>query len=160
FQSAMRRNEELNRTIAADADARARHAQQITAEIAGFSAEVGQTLSELGRIAQQMVSASASLAKSADRAAARTTDAAAGSSEASGNVGDIASAAEELSASVMEIDRQVVQSNAIAERAVGEAEQTGVEIKTLDAAAKRIGTVKSVAEELDVIASRLRGQVH
>ena len=50
--------------------------------------------------------------------------AAAASYEASANVRDIASAADELSASVNEIDRQVAQSNAIATKAVSEAERT------------------------------------
>jgi methyl-accepting chemotaxis protein len=156
FQTAMRHNEELTQTITADAEARARHESQMTADITAFSAEVEKTLSELGRIAEQMVSASASLATSADHASAGTANAAAASSEASSNVRDIASAAEELSASVMEIDRQVGQSNAVAERAVGEAAQTGVEIKTLDAAAKRIGDVvrliTDIAEQTNLLA--------
>jgi methyl-accepting chemotaxis protein len=156
FQSAMRRNEELNRTIAADVDARARHQSRMTADIAAFGAEVETTLSELGRIADQMVSASASLATAAERASTRTTNAAAASSEASSNVRDIASAAEELSASVMEIDRQVAQSNTIAERAVSEAEQTGGEIKGLDVAARRIGDVvrliTEIAEQTNLLA--------
>ena len=59
----------------------------------------------------------------------RTAGATAASSEASANVRDIASATDELAASVMEIDRQVAQSNAIAEKAVGEAERTNAAVQ-------------------------------
>ena len=41
----------------------------------------------------------------------------------------------------MEIDRQVAQSNAIAEKAVGETERTNAAVKELDEAAQRIGDV-------------------
>ena len=57
------------------------------------------------------------LAGAADDASAKTERAASASLEASDNVRDIASAADELSASVNEIDRQVAQSNTIAEQA-------------------------------------------
>ena len=69
---------------------------------------------------------------------------------------DIASAADELAASVMEIDRQVAQSNAIADKAVGEAERTNAAVQELDEAAKRIGDVVSlitdIAEQTNLLA--------
>jgi methyl-accepting chemotaxis protein len=71
-------------------------------------------------------------------------------------VRDIAAAAEELTASVREIERQVTQSNAIAEKAVGDAERTNHEIKALDEAARRIGDVvkliTAVAEQTNLLA--------
>ncbi len=156
FQQAMRRNEELNRTIAGDAEVRAGRQKQVAAEIERFGAEVEKTLGELARISEQMVGAAGSLAVASDRASTQTASAAGAASEASGNVRDIASAAEELAASVMEVDRQVAQSNSIAERAVGEAEQTSREIKALDAAARRIGDVvrliTDVAEQTNLLA--------
>ncbi len=69
---------------------------------------------------------------------------------------DIASAADELSASVSEIDRQVVQSNAIAAKAVGEAERTNAAVAELDEAAARIGDVvrliTDIAEQTNLLA--------
>mgnify|MGYP003345176573 CR=1 FL=1 len=50
---------------------------------------------------------------------------------------DIAAAADELTVSVLEIDRQVTQSNAVASKAVGEAERTNAAVKELDEAARR-----------------------
>jgi len=156
FQQAMRHNEELNRTVVDDADARARRQEQMSGEIARFSADVEATLSELGRISDQMLAASTQLASAADDASAKTARAEAASSEASSNVRDIASAADELSASVNEIDRQVAQSTAIANKAVNEAERTNLAVKELDEAAARIGDVvkliTDIAEQTNLLA--------
>jgi methyl-accepting chemotaxis protein len=156
FQEAMQRNEDLNRTVSSDAQARARRQEEVTAEISRFGGEMEATLGELGRIADEMLKASTELAAAADQAAARTQGATVASNEASSNVRDIAAAAEELTASVMEIERQVSQSNAIASKAVGETERTNGEIKTLDEAAKRIGDVvkliTAIAEQTNLLA--------
>jgi methyl-accepting chemotaxis protein len=114
FQTAMRTNVDLNRTVLNDAELRSRRQQQMSNEITSFSAEVEATLAELGRISDEMLAASTKLAASADNASTKTARAEESSSEASANVRDIASAADELSASANEIDRQVAQSNAIA----------------------------------------------
>ncbi|HEY4143127.1 MAG TPA: HAMP domain-containing methyl-accepting chemotaxis protein [Pseudolabrys sp.] len=156
FQQAMRRNEELNRTVTDDASSRANRQEQTSNEIARFSADVEATLSELGRISDQMLAASTQLATAADDASSKTARAEAASSEASSNVNDIASAADELSASVNEIDRQVAQSNAIASKAVSEAGRTNLAVKELDEAAARIGDVvkliTDIAEQTNLLA--------
>jgi methyl-accepting chemotaxis protein len=156
FQRAMHHNEELNRAVTGDAQTRAQRQEQMSAEIARFSAEVESTLAELGRISDQMLAASGQLAGAADDATAKTARAAEASSEASANVRDIASAAEELSASVNEIDRQVAQSNAIATKAVNEAGHTNLAVKELDEAAARIGDVvkliTDIAEQTNLLA--------
>lgn len=156
FQQAMRRNEELNRTVFDDAASRAQRQELMSGEIARFSAEVEATLSDLGRISDQMLAASTQLAGAADGAFAKTARAEAASAEASSNVRDIASAADELSTSVNEIDRQVAQSNAIATKAVSEAGRTNLAVKELDEAAARIGDVvkliTDIAEQTNLLA--------
>jgi methyl-accepting chemotaxis protein len=156
FQSAMRSNEQLNRTVISDADLRARRQQHMSNEIASFSSEVEATLAELGRISDEMLAASTQLGAAADNASSKTARAEATSSEASSNVRDIASAADELSASVNEIDRQVAQSNAIATKAVNEVESTNIAVKELDEAAARIGDVvkliTDIAEQTNLLA--------
>ena len=156
FQDAMRRNEELSRTVIDDAQERARRQELMSAEIARFGADLEATLSELGRISDQMLAASGHLAGAADKASERTTGAASASADASANVQDIASAAEELAASVTEIDRQVMQANAIAAKAVSEAEWTNATVKELNEAAGRIGDVvrliTDVAEQTNLLA--------
>ena len=56
----------------------------------------------------------------------------------------------------MEIDRQVAQSNAIAGKAVGEAERTNAAVQELNEAARRIGDVVSlitdIAEQTNLLA--------
>jgi hypothetical protein len=63
---------------------------------------------------------------------------------------------DELSASVNEIDRQVAQSNAIANKAVNEVESTNLAVKELDEAAGRIGDVikliTDIAEQTNLLA--------
>jgi methyl-accepting chemotaxis protein len=156
FQRAVQHNEELNRTVIDDAQARASRQEVMSAEITRFSAEVEATLAELGRMTDQMLAASDQLAGVADDAANKTAKAADASAEASSNVRDIASAADELSASVNEIDRQVTQSNAIAAKAVSEAERTNLAVKELDEAASRIGDVvkliTDIAEQTNLLA--------
>jgi methyl-accepting chemotaxis protein len=156
FQEAMQRNTELNDTVRSEAEARARRQEAIAGEIARFGTEIESTIGDLSAVSTQMLDASAHLAAAADQAASRTAAATSASAEASSNVRDIASGAEELTASVMEIDRQVAQSNAVAEQAVGEAERTNAEIKALDEAAKRIGDVvkliTAIAEQTNLLA--------
>jgi methyl-accepting chemotaxis protein len=156
FQNTMRRNEELSRTVLDDAQARARRQEDVAAEIGRFGAEVEATLAELGRISDQMLAAAGRLTGAADHASMRTSGATTASADASGNVRDIASAADELAASVTEIDRQVAQSNAIASKAVSEAEWTHAMVKELDEAAARISDVvrliTDIAEQTNLLA--------
>jgi len=156
FKEAMRRNAELGRRVAGDSQPRARRQEAMSGEVARFGAEVEATLSELGRISDSMLSASGRLTGAADNASTRTTGAAAASADASENVRDIASAADELAASVTEIDRQVAQSNAIAGKAVSEAERTNAAVKELNDAAGRIGDVvrliTDIAEQTNLLA--------
>jgi methyl-accepting chemotaxis protein len=156
FQQAMRRNVELGETVRADGEARAARQERVTAEIARFGAEIESTITELSAVSSQMLGAASHLAGAADDAASRTTTASVASQEASENVRDIAAATEELSASVQEIDRQVSQSQNIAQRAIGDAEKTNTEIRALDEAAGRIGDVvkliTAVAEQTNLLA--------
>jgi methyl-accepting chemotaxis protein len=156
FRDAMRSNAELSRTVIDDAEARAKRQEGMSLEIERFSAEVEATLSELGRISDQMLAASGRLTDASDNASDRTQGAATASSDASANVRDIASAADELAASVTEIDRQVAQSNAIASKAVSEAEWTNSTVKELNEAAGRIGDVvrliTDIAEQTNLLA--------
>jgi methyl-accepting chemotaxis protein len=155
-QDAVHRNERLNAVAAEEANARTRREELMSEQIRHFGTEVEATLAELGAVAQQMAGACGNLTTGAAQAADRTTGARSASAEASNHVNDIASAAEELSASVMEIDRQVAQSTAIAEKAVAEAERTNDAVGELDEAAGRIGDVvkliTAIAEQTNLLA--------
>jgi methyl-accepting chemotaxis protein len=156
FQNAMRRNIDLNSTVLSDADARSRRQEKMGSEIVRFSAEVETTLAELGRLSEEMLTASKQLSNAAADAAKQTARATDASNGASANVRDIASAADELSVSVNEIDRQVAQSNAIASKAVEEAERTNGAVTELNEAARKIGDVikliTDIAEQTNLLA--------
>jgi len=156
FQDAMRRNVDLNKTVLAAADAKVQRQEQIAAETARFGTSIEVSLSKLDRLFQQMLSASALLADAADLASEKTGGAATAAGEASANVRDIAAAAEELAVAVSEINRQVVQSNAIATKAVSEAARTSDSVKELSEVGRRIGDVikliTAIAEQTNLLA--------
>jgi methyl-accepting chemotaxis protein len=156
FQDAMRRNVELNKTVLAEAEAKVRRQEQIAGETARFGTHIEASLSELDRLFEHMLSASAQLADAADLASAKTGGAATAAGEASANVRDIAAAAEELAVAVSEINRQVVQSNSIATKAVGEAAHTSNSVKELGEVGRRIGDVikliTAIAEQTNLLA--------
>src|SRR5207237_7614471 len=62
FQAAMRRNDELTRTIIDEAQARAKRQDELGAEIDRFGGEVEATVTELGRIAERKGDATAHIA--------------------------------------------------------------------------------------------------
>jgi len=156
FQDAMRRNVELNKTVLAEASAKVQRQEQISAETARFGTEIETSLSELDRLFEHMLSASARLSDAAALASAKTGGAATASGEASANVRDIAAAAEELAVAVSEIDRQVLQSNAIATKAVSEAARTSESVRELGEVGRRIGDVikliTAIAEQTNLLA--------
>jgi methyl-accepting chemotaxis protein len=156
FKMAMHRNQQLNTTVVQNAEARAARQEFLSAEIAAFASSIERSIAELGTISDQVLESASQLSKTADRAAHRTEEATNASTEASANVRDIASATDELAASVMEIDRQVAHSNAIVEKAVGEAERTNAAVQELNDAARRIGDVvrliTDIAEQTNLLA--------
>jgi methyl-accepting chemotaxis protein len=156
FQEAIQRNVELNKTVLAAGEAKSQRQEQVSAEIARFGADIEASLSELGRLFEQMLSASTRLTAAADLASDKTGGAATASGEASANVRDIAAAAEELAVAVSEINRQVVRSNTIATKAVGEAAQTSESVKELGEVGRRIGDVikliNDIAEQTNLLA--------
>jgi methyl-accepting chemotaxis protein len=156
FQGAMLSNLQLNRAAAENADARERQQQKLSADTKAFVSSIELSIANLSAISDHVMEAALQLAAAADRAATRTEGAIGASSEASANVRDIASATDELAASVMEIDRQVTQSNAVAEKAVVEAERTNMAVKELSEAGRRIGDVvrliTDIAEQTNLLA--------
>jgi methyl-accepting chemotaxis protein len=156
FQAAMRHNEELNRTVRSDADARQKWQDDIAAQIVQFSGDVETTLRDLMQLSNEVRSDSSEVATAVESTLDRTMRATDASAEANANVRDIASAADELAMSVLEIERQVSQSNEIAIKAVNEAEATNDTVQELSEAAGRIGDVirliNDIAEQTNLLA--------
>jgi methyl-accepting chemotaxis protein len=156
FQTAMRHNEELNKTVRGDVDARKQRQDQLAAEIESFSAEVDGTLRELMKMSGRAKKAATELSQAVDITVDRTGRATQSSEESNANVRDIASAADELAMSVLEIERQVSQSHDIAMKAVAEAGATNDTVQELSEAAGRIGDVirmiNDIAEQTNLLA--------
>ncbi len=156
FQNAMLSNVALNRAAAQSASAREQEQQTLSVHTKTFASSIEISIANLSTICDQVTEAATQLAAAADRAAHRTEGAIGASSEALSNVRDIASATDELAASVMEIDRQVTQSNDIAEKAVDEAERTNAAVQELGEAGRRIGDVvrliTDIAEQTNLLA--------
>ena len=117
--------------------------------VGGIVGQVSSSATELQATAQTMTS-------TATRTAGQTTHVASAAEEAAANVNTVAAAAEELGVSISEIGRQVEGSADLAQRAVGEADQTGALMQDLSGAVARIGDVvgliASIASQTNLLA--------
>jgi methyl-accepting chemotaxis protein len=113
-----------------------------------FDAQVKGVVDQVSESAGEMQGTARSMSGAVEDASKRSTTVAAASEEASANVQTVASAAEELSSSISEINRQVVQSARIADKAVEEADRTNQSVRGLADAAQKIGDVVKLINEI------------
>lgn len=143
---------EMERLKAAQKDAESRAAEEkrkIMHQLAGdFEASAGQAVHTVSSAATELESTAASMSTTAEQASRQATAVAAASEQASTNVQSVAAAVEELSSSVGEISRQVSTSSAIAAKAVSDAEHTNALVTQLAGAAKQIGAVTDMINEI------------
>ena len=136
------------------AEEQRRHATRTLAE--DFERAVGGIIGAVSASAGQLQATATAMTTTAGRTAGQSTSVAAAAEQAAANVGTVAVAAEELGASVQEIARQVQGSAALADAAVGEANQTGHLIQNLSAVVSRIGDVigliSSIAAQTNLLA--------
>jgi methyl-accepting chemotaxis protein len=121
-----------------------------------FEAAVGSIVANVSASAVRLETAAGVLTRTAETTQRLSGEAAGASEQASGDMQSVAAATEELSASVDEIGRQVLESNRIAQAAVGQAEQTDGRIGKLSRAAQEIGDVvkliTAIAEQTNLLA--------
>jgi len=148
--------EEAERKRAADiAAAAARRrarldlAQSFEQAVAGIVEQVASSATELQATARAMTDI-------AQEAGSQSGTVAAAAEEAAVNVTTVAAATEELGSSIREIGRQVQGSSDLAQKAVGEADQTAALVAELSAAASRIGDVmqmiSAIASQTNLLA--------
>ncbi|WP_343563566.1 methyl-accepting chemotaxis protein [Kiloniella sp. b19] len=116
--------------------------------ISEFEQSSGELLEEVTGSATKMTATSDQLLQSAEDTSLRSHAVAAAAEEASANVQTVASAAEELSSSIEEINRQVRESNTIAEAAVTEVNENVQTIRKLEDSSNRIGEVVQLISEI------------
>ena len=122
--------------------------EKITNAIHEFDSHLRGAIATVGQAASNMQSTAHALATNAEQTTQRSAAVAAASEEASTNAQTVASATEQLSASVGEISRQVTESTKIASEAVMQAERTNLSVQGLTDAAKRIGDVVKLIEDI------------
>lgn len=138
--------EEEKRAAEEQAEAARKQAMIDTAD--NFEQNVNSVVKALAAATTEMQSSAESMSATADQTHRQASVVASAAEEATTNVETVASAAEELSASVEEIDRQVTQSNKIAQSAVEEARATNEKVEGLANAAQKIGDVVSLINDI------------
>ncbi|MCJ2091962.1 methyl-accepting chemotaxis protein [Methylobacterium sp. J-072] len=142
--------DEARRTAEAQRRAVTRQmAEAFEAAVSGIITQVSSAATELQATASQMTA-------SAQETASQSGTVAAAAEQSASNVNTVASAAEQLGSSVDEIGRQVQDSTILAQRAVGESDQTAALVSELSAAAARVGDVvqliASIAAQTNLLA--------
>ena len=133
-----------------DAERAARHSliDHVTKE---FESSVGAIADKVLSSAKDMAALTRDLDQATDSAAERAKSVTRGAETASANVATVAAATEELTGSVAEITRQVEESSRVAAEAAADAARTSTQIRDLSEAAKKIG---DVVDLIDNIASQ------
>lgn len=105
---------------------------------------------------KDLESSAQSMETTADEASAQSTAVAAAASQATSNVQSVATATEELSASIAEIGRKVSESTRAVGHAVEEANNAQDQIRGLETAAQKIGSVvrliSDIADQTNLLA--------
>jgi methyl-accepting chemotaxis protein len=129
-------------------NAQEQHRAAVDAAIAAFRPRIEAMLRTVGDNAVAMRATATSLFAASRKTSQRAEGAVHTSNEASVNVEIAASAAEELSSSISEISRQLGQTNNLVGIAVGEAGLTNKQIGSLAHAARKIGTVVKLIQDV------------
>jgi methyl-accepting chemotaxis protein len=128
--------------------AREQRAKLIEDLTRSFESAAAASIQDLSKAAQEMESSSGSMADTAAQTNHRAATVAAASEQTAQNVSSVAAATEELSSSVEEIKRQVDQSAHKAGDAQQQVVQTNDTVNGLAVAAKRIGEVVSLINQI------------
>ena len=148
--------EQRERDVKAREEAREARRTAMLALADQFEASVMAVVEQLSSSAQEMEGAAGGLTSNADSTMQNAETVAHAASTANSNAQMVASAAEELSASVREITGQTNQSSAAARDAVGRTENAAQDISELVDAARKIGDVvnliNDIAEQTNLLA--------
>lgn len=113
-----------------------------------FKSSVGSVSESLGAATEQLKGAATELIGASERTQQDVSSAEQSSSSAASNVQTVASAAEELSCSVQEIGRQVAGSYEISEQAVQNGAEAIETVKSLTAAASKVGEIVGLINDI------------
>ena len=123
-------------------------AKRVEGAIAGFETVISEMVGAVAAASQQLRSTAQTMAGCSGQASQQSTTVAAAAEQASSNVQAVAAAIEELSASVREIGEHVAQSGQVVARAVDQATQSNEQMHSLAEAARRIGDVVKLINDI------------
>ncbi|MEQ8587034.1 MAG: methyl-accepting chemotaxis protein [Thalassobaculaceae bacterium] len=148
FRRNMVENERLQAEAAEKQKAELDRAQALRDITQTFESEAQSMTEAVAAAAAELEGTAESLNQIADQSTQRATVVASASEETSANVHTVATASTELSASISEITQQVSNANNLASEARSDAESTESEVRALDEAVQRIGTVVTLIQEI------------
>jgi methyl-accepting chemotaxis protein len=144
----------LHRQAAEQAAQNRRNA--IDEAITDFGRAIGDVVAAIKETSVSLTTTSATLKEAADDTRRRMSTASAASLETARRMDVTVTATEELSGSIQEIGRQATRGLGMAQSAVGDTERSQGAIRSLDAAAVRIGSVvdaiSSIAAQTNLLA--------
>jgi len=123
----------------------------IDAAIAEFAAAIGGVVDAIKEAAVSLTTTCATLKRAAEDTSSRMAAASSASAETAQRMDATVTATEELSGSIAEIGRQASRGLGMAQSAVGDTQRSQGAIRSLDAAAERIG---SVVDAISAIAAQ------
>jgi len=123
----------------------------IDGAIAEFGVAIGEVVTAIKEASASLIATSGTLTKAAEDTRGRMAAASSASAETARRMEATVTATEELSGSIEEIGRQATRGLGVAQSAVGDAERSQNAIRSLDAAAERIG---SVVDAISAIAAQ------
>lgn len=139
-----------------EAAAKAAKANELEAAIAEFDTTINIIIRTLSEAAGKVRLSSEDMTRTAQANSHQAGMVAAAAEQAAANVQMVAAAGEELASSVDEIRRQVMQSKAVADKAVVEAKETDAKVQSLVEGARQIGQVvdliNQIAEQTNLLA--------
>ena len=148
--------EEAEHKLAADAAASAARRRARLDLAQGFEQAVAGIVDQVASSATELQVTAPAMTDIAQEAGTQSGAVAMAAEEAAANVNTVAAATKELGGSIQEIGRQVQGSTDLAQRAVGEADQTAALVAELSAAATRIGdvvqTISAIASQTNLLA--------
>jgi methyl-accepting chemotaxis protein len=128
--------------------AKERHAALVMGLAQEFDVAARSAINGVADAANQMQTTADSMSSAVDQTIQQATTVAAAAQQASANVQTVASAAEELSTSIHEIGRQVTLASQVSQKAVEQAQRTGDIVGGLQQAARRIGEVVNLINNI------------
>jgi methyl-accepting chemotaxis protein len=128
--------------------AREQTAQQMEAAVRDFDRAIGEIVNGVTVSVDRLQDTARSMSATADETSHKSAAVAAAAEQTTENVQTVAASAEELSASIREIGGQVSESSRIVTEAVREANAANDKVKHLAEAAKRIGDVVQLINDI------------